>query len=185
VTRTDARLAGLAGIAGGLGWAALAAATFAADRGLTPVWYGPGDLLTPVALGLAAVGLAGYRARTGSTWGRLATAGFAALFAGLLGTLAGSAAYVALDALDGWTLSVWAYSLALVGATAFGAGLLRARVPPRAGAALLAGIPIGLGASFAVALALGDEAAIPLVPGVLFGVGLAALGRWVAVSSEE
>jgi hypothetical protein len=147
------------------------------------VWYGPGDLLTPIAL--AAIGLAGYRARTGSTWGRLATAGFVALVAGLVGALAGSAAYVALDALDGWTLSVWAYSIALVGATAFGASLLRASVPPRAGAALLAGIPIGLGASFAIALALGDEAAVPLVPGVVFGAGIAALGRWVAVSSAE
>jgi len=185
VTRTDARIAGFAGIAGGLGWAALAVATFAADRGLTPVWYGPGDLLTPVALGLAAVGLAGYRARTGPGWGRLAAAGFAALFAALVGATAGSAAYVALDALYGWTLSVWAYSLALVGATAFGAGLLRARMPPRAGAALLAGIPVGLGASFALALALGDEAAVPLAPSVLLGAGLAALGRWTAVSSEE
>ncbi|PSQ28552.1 hypothetical protein BRD06_03925, partial [Halobacteriales archaeon QS_9_67_15] len=71
------------------------------------------DLLTPVVFALVTVGVAGYYARTQTAWGRATTAGFVVFFAGLLGALAGSAAYVVTGLLTGWTLSVWSYFLAL------------------------------------------------------------------------
>lgn len=184
---TRVRLAGGAGVAGGLGWTALVALRFAADRGAVLLGYGTLDALTPVALALALAGVAGHRARTRSAWGRLAVAGFAALAVGLLGALAGSVAYVAADRLGGWTVSVWSYSLALVGASGFGAGLLSAGVPPRAGTALLAGaLPVGLAASLSLAAGgvVPDEAIVPVGPGALLGVGIAVLG-WFLYSTHS
>lgn len=177
---TRGLLAGAAGVAGGLGWTVLVALRFAADRGATLLGYGALDAVTPVALAFALVGVAGYRARTRSRWGRLAVAGFAGFAVGLLGAFAGSVAYVAADSLDGWAVAVWSYFLALVGATAFGAGLLSADVPPRAGAALLAGsLPVGLAASLALGVGVvPDEAVVPVGPGVLLGVGVAVVGWW-------
>ena len=176
------RLAGLAGIAGGLAWSGLVVASFATGQGRTLLDYGTLDLLAPVLLALSIVGVAGYYARTQAEWGRVTTVGFVLFFAGLLGALAGSAAYVVADLLTGWTLSVWSYFLALIGAVGFGAGLLWDEVPPRSGALLLTiALPAGLGVS--VALAVGgvvpDEAVVPVGPGVLLGAGIAVLGWWV------
>jgi hypothetical protein len=159
----------------------LVVASFAVGQGQTLLDYGTLDLLTPVVLALAVVGLAGYYARTQSAWGRVTTAGFVAFFAGLLGALAGSAAYVAGGLLTGWTLSVWSYLLALVGAVGFGAGLLWDEVPPRSGALLLAiSLPAGLGVSLALAVGglVPDEAVVPVGPGVFLGAGVAVLGWW-------
>jgi hypothetical protein len=181
------RLTGVAGVAGGLGWTALVTLRFADDRGATLLGYGTLDLLTPVALGLVAVAVLGYRSRTRSAWSRLVVAGFAVFAAGLLGALAGAATYVGAGYLTGWTVSVWSYAVALVGATGFGAGLLVAGVPPRAGAALLAGtLPVGLVASLSLAVGgvVPDEAVVPLGPGVLLGVGVAVLGWWVTTGSS-
>ena len=155
--------------------------TFAAGGGTSPLGYGTLDALTPLALALAVAGVAGFRARTASAWGRLTTAGFVALLVGLLGAAAGSLLYVAADRLGGWTVSVWASFLALVGATLFGVGLLWDGAEPRAGAALLAGtLPVGLGFSFGLAFAgvVSDEAVVPVGPGALLGLGVAALGWW-------
>ena len=176
------RVAGIAGVAGGLGWAARAVLTFAADRGASVLGYGTLDVLLPLALALAAVGVAAHYARTQASWGRATTAGFVAFFAGLLGALAGSTAYVGAGALVGWTISVWSYFLALAGAVGFGAGLLWDEVPPRAGAALLTvALPAGLVASLSLAVGgvVPDEAVVPVGPGVLLGAGVAALGWWV------
>ncbi|WP_435180228.1 hypothetical protein [Halorussus sp. AFM4] len=176
------RAAGAAGVAGGLGWAARAVLTFAADRGASVLGYGTLDVLVPLVLGLAAVGVGGHYVRTQASWSGGTTAGFVAFFAGLLGALAGSAAYVAAGLLVGWTLSVWSYFLALAGAVAFGAGLLWDEVPPRVGAALLAGaLPAGLVVSLSLAVGgvVPDEAVVPVGPGVLLGAGIAALGWWV------
>ncbi|WP_137283883.1 hypothetical protein [Halorussus salinisoli] len=175
------RLAGVAGIAGGLGWSARAVLTFAADRGASVLGYGTLDLLVPVALALAVVGVVGHYARTQVAWSGVTTAGFVAFFAGLLGTFAGSAAYAVGGLLTGWTLSVWSYFLALVGAVGFGAGLLRDEVPPRSGAVLLTvALPAGLTVSLALAVGgvVPDEAVVPVGPGVLLGAGIAALGWW-------
>ena len=176
------RLAGAAGVAGGGGLATLTVVTFAVGRGTTLLGYGTLDLLTPVAFALAAVGVAGYGARTGETWNRLALVGFVAFFGGLVGAFAGATVYVGFGMLGGWTISVWSYFLALVGATVFGVGLLWARVPPRSGAVLLAGaLPVGLGASLALAVGgvIPDEAVVPVGPGVLLGAGITVLGWWV------
>ncbi|NHN57515.1 MULTISPECIES: hypothetical protein [Halorussus] len=176
------RATGVAGVAGGLAWAARAVLTFAADRGASVLGYGALDAVLPLALALAAVGVAGHYARTQASWGAGTTAGFVAFFAGLLGTLAGSTAYVGGGFLIGWTISVWSYFLALVGAVGFGAGLLWDEVPPRAGAALLAfALPAGLFASLSLAVGgvVPDEAVVPVGPGVLLGAGIAALGWWV------
>jgi hypothetical protein len=97
---------------------------------------------------LATAGLVGFRVRTRVEWGRPTVLGFAGLVAGLTGAVAGSVAYVAAGLLSGWTLSVWAYFLALVGATVFGIGLL------------------------------GDGTFVPVGPGTLLGAGVAALGWW-------
>jgi len=175
------RLAGLAGLAGGLAWVGLVVSSFAVGQGQTLLDYGTLDVLTPAILALAVVGLAGYYARTQTKWGRVTTAGFVAFFAGLLGALAGSAAYVAGDLLTGWTLSVWSYLLALVGAVGFGAGLLWDEIPPRSGSLLLAiSLPAGLGVSLALAVSglVPDEAVVPVGPGVLLGGGIAVLGWW-------
>ncbi|WP_135827789.1 hypothetical protein [Halorussus halobius] len=177
------RLAGLAGVAGGVAWAALPLFWFASGGGVTVLGYGTLDLLTPAAFGLALAGVAGYRARTGRAWGRLATAGVALLAAGLLAGLAGSLAYVLAGRLAGWTLSVWASILVLVGATVAGDGLLVDGVEPRVGAALLASaLPVGVPASLALAVggAVPDEAVVPVGPGLLLGAGVAALGWWTA-----
>jgi hypothetical protein len=114
VSRSDGRLraAGLAGVAGDLGWALLSAATFAAGRGVSPLGYGFLDALTPVAFAPAAVGVAGYRARSEREWGALTKVGYAAVLAGSSVAFVGSAVYVGFDRLDGWTVSVWAYLLA-------------------------------------------------------------------------
>ena len=183
-----ATLAGFAGVAGGLGWATLTLLTFAAGQGTSPLGYGTLDVLTPVALGLAAAGVAGVRARTRGAWSRLTAAGFVALAVGLFGAAAGSLLYVALGRLGGWTVSVWAYFLALVGATVFGVGVLwdgRRRssggLSFRAGAALLAGtLPVGVSASLALAYAgvAPDKTIVFVGPGVLLGVGIAILGWW-------
>lgn len=176
------RLAGAAGVAGGGGVATLTVVTFAVGQGTTLLGYGTLDLLTPVAFALAAVGVAGYGARTRGTWNRLALTGFVAFFGGLAGAFAGATIYVGLGMLDGWTVSVWSYFLALVGATVFGVGLLRAGAAPRSGAVLLAGaLPVGLGASLALAVGgvIPDEAVVPIGPGVLLGTGIAVLGWWV------
>jgi hypothetical protein len=180
------RLAGVAGIAGGLAWAGLVGLSFAVGRASTLLGYETLDLLTPVVFALVTVGVAGYYARTQTAWGWATTAGFVVFFAGLLGALAGSAAYVVTGLLTGWTLSVWSYFLALVGAVVFGAGLLWDEVPPRSGAVLLAvALPAGLGISLAVAVGglVPDEAVVPVGPGALLGVGVAALGWWVAARS--
>jgi hypothetical protein len=190
------RLAGLAGIAGGVGWAGLTLLTFAAGGGVSPLGYATLELLTPVALVLAAAGAAGFRVRSRRSWSRLTAVGYAALFAGLVGAVAGSAFYVALGRLTGWTFSVWAYFLALVGATVFGIRLLRDdsvagfshRNSFRVGAALLAGtLPVGLPASFALAFAgiVSDEAIVPVGPGALLGAGVAALGWWTWQAEGE
>ena len=184
----DARLAGVGGVAGGLGWAALSLLTFAADRGATLLGYGALDALTPVALALALAGVAGYRTRTREAWSRLVAVGFAVFAAGLLGAFAGSAAYVAAGLLAGWTVSVWSYFLALLGAAVFGGGLARVGVPPRSGTVLLAGaLPVGLAVSAALAVGgvVPDEAVVPVGPGVLLGGGIAALGWWVWVETER
>lgn len=178
---TPLRLAGAAGVAGGLEWAALVVLTFAAGRGPTLPGYGTLDALTPVALSLATVAVAGYGVRTRAAWGPLAVGGFVVFFGGLAGSLAGSAVYVGFDVLAGWTVSVWSYVLALFGAAGFGAGLLLAGVPPRAGAALLAGaLPVGLAASLALAVGgvVPDEAVVPVGPGLLLGAGIATVGWW-------
>ncbi len=174
-------------MAGGLTWAGLVVASFAAGRGTTLLGYGRLDLLTPAVLALTLVGLAGYYARTQSAWGWVTTAGFVVVFAGLLGALVGSAVYVAGGLLTGWTLSVWSYFLALVGAVGFGAGLLWDEVPPRSGALLLSiALPAGLGVSLALAVGgvVPDEAVVPVGPGVLLGAGIAVLGWWVATRSS-
>jgi hypothetical protein len=93
---------------------------------------------------LATAGLVGFRVRTRVEWGRPTVLGFAGLVAGLTGAVA----YVAAGLLSRWTLSVWAYFLALVGATVFGIGLL------------------------------GDGTFVPVGPGTLLGAGVAALGWW-------
>ncbi|PSP56344.1 hypothetical protein BRC82_02295 [Halobacteriales archaeon QS_1_67_19] len=85
----------------------------------------------------------------------------------------------AAGAVGGWTASVWAYELALAGATAFGAGPLRDGVAPRSGAVLLAAVPVVLAASFGLAVALGDESLVALGPAATLGAGVAAIGRWV------
>lgn len=176
-----ARFAGLAGVAGGLAWAGVVVLSFAVGRGSTLLGYETLDLLSPVVLALVTAGVAGHYARTQAAWGRVTTAGFVVFFAGLLGALAGSTVYVVAGLLTGWTLSVWSYFLALVGAVVFGAGLLWDEIPPRSGAVLLAvALPGGLGIS--VALAVGgivpDEAVVPVGPGVLLGLGIAVLGLW-------
>jgi peptidoglycan/LPS O-acetylase OafA/YrhL len=181
------RLPGLAGLVGGLAWAGLVVLSFAAGRGSTLLGYETLDLLAPVVFALVVVGVAGYYARTQTAWGRATTAGFVVFFAGLLGALAGSTAYVVAGFLAGWTLSVWSYFLALVGAVVFGAGLLWNEVPPRSGAVLLAvALPAGLGISLAVAVGglVPDEAVVPVGPGALLGIGIAALGWWVAARSD-
>jgi hypothetical protein len=176
------RLSGLAGVAGGLAWAGVVVLSFAAGRGSTLLGYETLDLLSPVVFALVTAGVAGHYARTQASWGQVTTAGFVTFFAGLLGALAGSTAYVVAGLLTGWTLSVWSYFLTLVGAVVFGAGLLWDEIPPRSGAVLRAvARPAGLGIS--VALAVGgivpDEAVVPVGPGVLLGSGIAVLGWWV------
>lgn len=174
-------------MAGGLAWTGLVVASFAAGQGQTLLGYGTLDLLSPTILALAVVGVAGYYAETQAAWGRVTTAGFVLFFAGLLGALAGSAVYVVADLLTGWTLSVWSYFLALVGAVGFGAGLLWDEVPPRTGALLLTiALPAGLGISLALAVGgvVPDEAVVPVGPGVLLGAGIAVLGWWVAARSS-
>lgn len=175
-------------MAGGLTWAGLVVASFAAGRGTTLLGYGRFDLLTPAVLALTVVGLAGYYLRTQSAWGWVTTAGFVVVFAGLLGALAGSAVYVAGGLLTGWTLSVWSYFLALVGAVGFGAGLLWDEVPPRLGGLLLAiALPAGLGVSLALAVGgvVPDEAVVPVGPGVLLGTGIAVLGWCVYQAGNQ
>jgi hypothetical protein len=165
----------------------LVVVSFAVGRGRTLLDYGTLDVLTPAILALAVVGLAGHYARTQSAWGRVTTAGFVAFFAGLLGALVGSAAYVAGGLLTGWTLSVWSYLLALVGAVGFGAGLLWDEVPPRSGAVLLTvSLPAGLSVSLTLAVGglVPDESVVPVGPGVLLGTGIAVLGWWVAAKSN-
>lgn len=179
------RFAGLAGVAGGLAWALLAVATVAADRGTPPLWYGFLDALAPVAFALSAVGVAGYHARTNAEWGRLATVGYVAVLAGLVGAFAGSAAYAGLGTLDGWTVSVWAYLLAVVGAPVFGVGLLRAGIAPRSGAVLLAGGPVVVAAAFGLAALVGDEALVSVGLAVWLGASVAALGWWVWTGEGE
>ena len=148
------RLAGVAGIVGGLGWAALAVAAFAAGSNGGFASYDAVDALTPVALLLTIVGLLGYRARTKATWSRLSAAGFVTCLVGLTSSFAGAALYGWLGVLYGWELLTVSYLLALVGAAAFGAGLLRSGTPPRFGTALLAAaLPVGLAASFGLAVA--------------------------------
>ncbi len=173
------------GTAGGVGWALLSAATLAADRGVSPLGYGFLDALTPVAFALSAVGVAGYRVRSASEWHVVANAGFAAVFAGLVGAFVGSAAYVGLGRLDGWTVSVWAYLLGVVGAPVWGVGLLRDGTPPRSGAALLAATPAGVAASFGLAALVGDETLVSVGTAVWFGGALAALCGWVWRRSGE
>jgi hypothetical protein len=83
---------------------------------------------------------------------------------------------------------VWAYFLALVGATVFGVGLLwdgrrlsSDGPSSRAGAGLLAGtLPVGVSASLALASAgvAPDETLVFVGPGVLLGLGIVALGWW-------
>lgn len=89
--------------------------------------------------------MVGFRVRTRVEWGRPTVLGFAGLVAVLTGAVAGSVAYVAAGLLSGWTLSMWAYFLALVGATVFGIGLL------------------------------GDGTFVPVGPGALLGTGIAVL----------
>jgi hypothetical protein len=168
--------------------ATLTLVTFTVGQGTTLLGYGTLDLLTPISFALAAVGVAGYAARTRETWNRLALAGFVAFFGGLAGAFAGASVYVGLGTLGGWTISVWSYFLALVGASVFGLGLLWAGVPPRSGAVLLAGaLPVGLGASIALAVGgvIPDEAVVPVGPGVLLGSGIAVLGWWVWNAESE
>ncbi|UPV98800.1 hypothetical protein M0R88_09670 [Halorussus gelatinilyticus] len=179
------RAAGLAGAAGGVGWALLSAATFAAGRGVSPLGYGFLDALTPVAFALAAVGVAGYRVGSASERSVVTSAGFGAVFAGLVGACVGSAAYVGLGRPDGWTVSVWAYLLALVGAPVWGVGLLRDGTPPRSGAALLAAMPAGVAASFGLAALVGDETLLSVGTAVWFGGALAALCGWIWRRSGE
>lgn len=182
-----ARAAGLAGVAGGLGWATLVVLSFAVARGVTPLGYGVLDAFTPVALALVLAGVAGHGVRTRGAWGRLAGVGFVVLAAGLVGALGGSLFYVVGGLLTGWTVSVWGYFLALLGATVFGAGLLLAGVPPLLGAVLLAAsLPVGLAVSFSLAVGgiVPDEAVVPVGPGVLLGVGIAVLGWWLTTNSN-
>lgn len=182
------RLAGIAGVAGGLTWVALVVLWFAVDRGATLLGYGTLDALAPVAFALALAGLAGYRAETRPAWGRLAVTGFAAFAVGLAVAFAGSLAYVVGDVLAGWTLSVWSYFLALVGATLFGVGLLWAGVPPRTGGALLAAtLPLGVAGSLALAVGgvVTDEAVLPVGPGALVGAGIAVLSWWMWRENRE
>ncbi|UPV72758.1 hypothetical protein M0R89_09370 [Halorussus limi] len=173
------RAAGLAGVAGGLGWALLSVGAFAAGRGVSPLGYGFLDALTPVALALATAGVAGYRARSASEWGALGRLGYVAVLAGLVGACVGSAVYVVFGRLDGWTVSVWAYLLAVVGAPVLGVGLLRAGAAPRAGGALLAGTPAGVAASFGLAALVGDETLVSVGLAVWLGGAIATLGGWV------
>ena len=177
------RLAGLAGVAGGLAWATLPLLWFASGGGVTVLGYGTLDLLTLAAFGLTLAGVAGHRARTARAWSRLTTAGFALLAAGLIAGLAGSLAYVLAGRLAGWTLSTWASVAVLVGATVAGAGLLDDGVEPRVGALLLASaLPVGVPASLALAVGgvVRDEAVVPVGPGLLLGAGVVALGWWTA-----
>jgi len=171
------RLAGLAGVAGGCAWMVLAVLWLAVGGGATLLGYGMLDALASVAFALALAGVAGYRAQTVQAWGRLATAGFAIFAAGLAVTVVASLVYVVSGVLEGWTVSVWSYLLAMAGATLFGTGLLWAGVPPRSGATLLAGtLPVGIGVSLAVGSVLPDEAVIAAGPGVLIGAGIATVG---------
>ncbi|WP_115864718.1 hypothetical protein [Halorussus litoreus] len=177
-----ATLAGAAGIAGGLAWAVLPLLWFAADGGTSVLGYGVLDLLTLAAFPLALAGVAAYRARTADAWGRLATAGFALLAAGLTTGFSGSLAYVLAGLLAGWTLAVWGSLAALVGATVLGAGLLVDGVEPRVGAVLLTStLPVGVPVSLALAVSgiVPTEAVVSVGPGLLFGGGVAALGVWV------
>jgi len=173
------RLAGLAGVAGGLAWVVLAVLWLTVGGGATLLGYGMLDALAPVTFALALAGVAGYRAQTVRAWGRLATAGFAIFAAGLAVTVVASLVYVVSDVLEGWTVSVWSYLLAMVGATVFGTGLLWASVPPRSGAALFAGtLPVGVGVPLALAVSgvAPDEAVIAAGPGVLVGTGIVTVG---------
>lgn len=183
------RLAGTAGVAGGVGWILLALATFAFGANALPPSYGAVEALTPVALLSMFAGLLGYRAETWRSWGRLAAAGFVVLVVGLAGSVAGAATDLLSGSLVGWDLFVASHLLALVGASAFGAGLLRSGAGPRSGAALLAGaLPVGLPASFALAAAVGDETVVALGPAASLGAGVAVLGWSVrnrAVASAE
>lgn len=174
---------------GGVGWALLASATFAFGANALPPSYGAVEALTLVALLSVLAGLLGYRAETRREWDRLAAAGYAVLLVGLGGSLAGAAIDALSGSLAGWELFVASHLLALVGASAFGAGLLRSGTEPRSGAALLAGtLPVGLPASFALAVALGDETVVALGLAVWFGAGVATLGWFVrgrAVTAAE
>jgi len=182
------RISGVAGVAGGLAWAALPVLWFVTGAGASVLGHGALDALAPATFALALAGVAGYRARAADAWGLPTTAGFGAFAGGLVTGLAGSVAYLAGGLLAGWTLSVWGSVLALVGATVFGAGLLVDGARPRVGAVLLAAtLPVGVPASLALAVSgvVGDEAIVPVGPGVLLGLGVVALGRWVWTDDSE
>ncbi|MFC4550690.1 MULTISPECIES: hypothetical protein [Halorussus] len=196
-TTRRVRLAGTAGLVGGVGWALLAAVSYAAGANVfTPTTrsYAVLDALTPLALLLATVAVAAYRARTEPRWNRLAAVGFVALLVGLAGATVGTAASAlgAVAGPEGWTLSLvgwevsaFAYLLALLGAAAFGVGLLQGEVPPRVAAVSLAGaLPVGALVSLGLGVAVGDEAVVPVGPALLLGAGVAALGRFLRTGRE-